>query len=176
MSAEKVAHETTSPASTDHEPGVFEAADAVYTTSGLQRKLKARHVQMIAIGSSIGQSHSMMETRTCTTDKRIRDWSLHRLWQVAPHWRPVGSGHGFCAHRHCPIVHGLLSWGDVRGDPRLRSLHPICNSIPGPLTWLCRRMAVLVSPPPPKTGAVLTNFAGWHGCRSLAPRHPPFAS
>lgn len=48
----------TSPTASDEKAGALESGNSTTTPQGLQRKLKARHVQMIAIGSNIGTGSS----------------------------------------------------------------------------------------------------------------------
>jgi len=83
---------------------VFDVESAAQNTanSPLARKLKGRHLQMIAIGGSIG----MLDPFGGVFFKRcmriliilIRHWSLRRFWQCSGSWWPGISTDSFLSH------------------------------------------------------------------------------
>lgn len=105
--------------------GIFDphAAAAGTAESPLARKLKGRHLQMIAIGGSIGiyRVHTFEFFSSLTLS---RNWSLRCLWQgscsrrsgfsphcLLPHWCYVIL-HGPCPRRNgCPVSCGGLLFG-----------------------------------------------------------------
>jgi hypothetical protein len=85
---------------------VFNPDNAALATanSPLARKLKGRHLQMIAIGGSIGEytlnrSYGWLLT-TC------RNWSFRCIWQGSQCWWPGISIDLLLPHRYHVILHG----------------------------------------------------------------------
>lgn len=84
-----------------------EAAARATANSGLARKLKSRHMQMIAIGGSIGAfslTCCKLVTDTC------RNRSLRHIWRSALEWRSGFPYHRLRYHRHHDVLHRASPW------------------------------------------------------------------
>lgn len=87
--------------------------------SGLARKLKGRHLQMIAIGGSIGMcphwygKAPRQETGVLTCAKN-RHWSIRRIWKSSSDWRSGITTTRLLDRRHHALLH-------VSGSGRTRS-------------------------------------------------------
>lgn len=81
-----------------------ESAAANTASSPLARRLKGRHLQMIAIGGSIGMLlhlswHRDLSTHSC------RYWSVRRLWPGVGHRRPRITRHCILPRRYHVVLH-----------------------------------------------------------------------
>jgi len=93
-------------------PGGYdlEGAAAATANSGLARKLKGRHLQMIAIGGSIGKIHFWFRGLLPRLTLDTRYWSFRGIRK-----RVVSRGSGIpayrlCSHRSDAVLHGTRSW------------------------------------------------------------------
>lgn len=88
-----------------YDPGNAALATA---TSPLQRNLKSRHLQMIAIGGSIGECLPYGSIYGSLTV--IRNWSLHCFWQSVKHWRTRFALYRFRPYRNHALQYDPSSW------------------------------------------------------------------
>ena len=80
----------TKPGAVGADGKVFDVESAAQATaeSPLSRRLKGRHLQMIAIGGSIGISSPQYGLVSLISDFMIRHRSVRWFWKVVGHWRP----------------------------------------------------------------------------------------
>lgn len=91
---------------------VFDAEQAAQGTANtaLMRRLKGRHLQMIAFGGSIGWWMSFARFRNeWNVDCRYRDWPLRRIREITAAWRTRVSAHSVLPDRHNALLHGSCS-------------------------------------------------------------------
>jgi hypothetical protein len=111
--------------------GRFDHKTAAENTanSGLVQKLQSRHMQMIAIGGSIGTSFALLFSyyifilRPIASSRMVlyniityaeiltrpRYWSLRHIWQGSRHGRSCLSGYCILHHRYPHVLHGAGS-------------------------------------------------------------------
>lgn len=87
---------------------VFDAEAAAYATanSSLQRHLKGRHLQMIAIGGSIGEFGS---TYTRLDADNSRNWFVRWLWKCSSQRRSCFTHSLLRSHRNDVVLHSPCS-------------------------------------------------------------------
>jgi hypothetical protein len=77
-------------------------------TTALHRNLKARHLQMIAIGGSIGEIPFIQTPFTSLTQNR--NWSLHCLRKGSQYWWSRFDCHSFQSYWCHALLHNPGSW------------------------------------------------------------------
>lgn len=84
------------------------AAAEATANSGLAHKLKSRHMQMIAIGGSIGKLERTSGTRGALLTAS-RNWSLGHVWLCSCHRRAGISCNRLYPHRNSHVLHHASS-------------------------------------------------------------------
>ena len=108
----------------------YDTKAAMYNIANTQlvRRLKGRHLQMIAIGGSIGNtSPSGLTLESWLT--RYRDWTFYRLWSCTCNRRAGFSFDSFHFNRSSPLLHCSSSWGDGGDFPRRWIFFHVCHEI-----------------------------------------------
>lgn len=85
-----------------------EAAAVATAESPLARKLKGRHLQMIAIGGSIGMAIPWVVYSECS--RICRHWSLRGVWQIPVKWRSGISLDRIYSHRYHAVLYCASPW------------------------------------------------------------------
>lgn len=112
----------------------LEGAAQNTATSPLARKLKGRHLQMIAIGGSIGMDTMLLEccVHRADTGDEFRYWSVRWFGQSPGYRWPCISVDRIRPYRHNAVLHDACPGRDGRHVPRrrlfLRILDPILGS------------------------------------------------
>lgn len=85
----------------------FNPDHAAMATSNthMARKLKGRHMQMIAIGGSIGECLHQREVYLLIV---FRNWTLHRIRQSSRDWRPSVAPDKLFTYRHYVVLYGTI--------------------------------------------------------------------
>jgi len=87
----------------------LEGAAAATANTGLSRRLKGRHLQMIAIGGSIGLYYRTWFDTKAQTNTVCRDWVVRRIGECTFYRWPCITAHRFLDHRTYAILHGSRS-------------------------------------------------------------------
>jgi hypothetical protein len=127
----------------------IESAAAATAMSPLARRLKGRHLQMIAIGGSIGECtlRYRCELKGCRDLNRLtyrlcRYWSLRRLWFGFSKWRASLSADCLCSDRYHVVLHRSRPWGNGSSLSRCRFVRGLLNSVPRSCLGFCYGMEV----------------------------------
>lgn len=135
------AHAIPKSASHDGKGFDIEAAAAGTAESPLSRSLKGRHLQMIAIGGSIGmftsQSSCLRQILTA-----LRYWSLRRIWQLfGQRWSCISS---YCIRHHWynVVLHRSCFGRDGCALPRRWFLLRILDPLSRPRMGICYGLEV----------------------------------
>ncbi len=91
----------------------FNTKQAAFNTANapLVRRLKGRHLQMIAIGGSIGQFPYDCMRLSCNSR---RYWSIYWEWGSSRNWRTRISADSFPHHWSSLVLHHSGTWRDGR--------------------------------------------------------------
>jgi len=95
----------------DHGHGdSYDAETAISNTakSPLARSLQVRHLQMIAIGGSIGASEYFpARLHLLFLTLELRNWPICRIWKSSRSWWPSVFADSIRAHQPHAVLHGL---------------------------------------------------------------------
>lgn len=109
---------------------VFNAKAAALNTANtpLVKRLKGRHLQMIAIGGSIGKNHQFWKGAISIADN-LRHWIVYWLRAVVSHWWSCVAPTCIYFNWSSPILCCSGSWGDGGYFPSSRLLLRLCYSL-----------------------------------------------
>ena len=115
------------------------------TAADLKRKLQSRHLQMIAIGGTIGTGLVSLSSLASLRDSMMLKWSIvHRLRRRSREWRARFSIARICLCWHDRVLcHGCAGRdGDVHTDHR--RIHFLCRTLCGSKSCFCDGLDLLV--------------------------------
>ena len=123
----------------------IEAAAHNMAGTALQRRLKGRHLQMIAIGGSIGKHSSFPVSSFFLFGKRSgvglipdpRHWSFRQFRIGLVNWRPCSASDFLRAGGRDVVLHYAVSWRDGRHFSRGWFLCALLNALPGSRLGFC---------------------------------------